>query len=183
VLPFEQEAARIHGWELGAVPGLLQTEDYARSLIRATRPQDSADAVELLVTARLDRQEILRRSNPPKLWYVLDEGILRRVVGNAEIMAVQLDRLVAYARESRIVLQAVPYNAGDHAGTDGPIAVYEFTERPSIVYAECNRGGRIVEDPEEVADMITTMNMIRASALSPRDTLNLVAKIRSELDG
>jgi transcriptional regulator with XRE-family HTH domain len=183
VITLEQEAARIHGWELGAVPGLLQTEDYARSLIRATRPQDTAEAVERLVTARLDRQEILQRDNPPKLWYVLDEGVLRRVVGNAKVMAVQLDDLIENARASRIVLQVVPFGAGDHAGTDGPIVVYEFANSPSVIYVECNRGGRIVEDPEEVADLSATMNMIRASALSPRDTLNLVTKIRSEIDG
>jgi hypothetical protein len=88
----------MHLWQLGAVPGLLQTEDYARALIRATRPQDSADAVERLVTARMERQEILRRDNPPRLWYVLDEGVLRRVVGSTEVMAMQLDRLIACAQ-------------------------------------------------------------------------------------
>jgi transcriptional regulator with XRE-family HTH domain len=98
VIPLEQEAVRMHLWQLGAVPGLLQTEDYARALIRATRPQDSADAVERLVTARMERQEILRRDNPPRLWYVLDEGVLRRVVGSTEVMAMQLDRLIACAQ-------------------------------------------------------------------------------------
>jgi transcriptional regulator with XRE-family HTH domain len=183
VLPFEQEAERIHGWELGSVPGLLQTEDYARALIRATRPQDSADAVERLVAARLDRQEILHGDNAPRLWYVLDEGVLRRIVGNDELMAVQLDRLITGARTSGTMLQVVPFTAGDHAGTDGPITLYEFVDRASVIYAECNRGGRIVEDPAEVADMITTLNMIRASALSPRDTLDLLSEIRSGIDG
>jgi transcriptional regulator with XRE-family HTH domain len=183
VIPLEQEAVRMHLWQLGAVPGLLQTEEYARSLIRATRPQDSAEAVERLVTARIERQEILRRDNPPRLWYIIDESVLRRVVGSAKVMAAQLDRLIACAQTPGIVIQVVPFNARDHAGSDGPIEIYEFTDRATVIYAECNRGGRIVEDPEEVADMTTTMNMIRASALSPRDTLDLMIKIRSEIDG
>jgi transcriptional regulator with XRE-family HTH domain len=183
VVPLEQGAVRMHLWQLGAVPGLLQTEDYARALIRATRPQDRIEATERLVTARMERQEILRRDNPPRLWYVIDEGVLRRVVGSAEIMAAQLDRLIASARTPGIVLQVVPFSARDHAGTDGPIEIYEFTDRVTVVYAECNRGGRIIEDPQEVADMTTTLNMIRASALSPRDTLDLIVKIRSEVDG
>jgi transcriptional regulator with XRE-family HTH domain len=182
VIPYEQDAARIHGWELGSVPGLLQTEDYARALISATRPQDSTDAVERLVAARLDRQEILRKDSAPRLWYVLDEGVLRRVVGSGELMAVQLDQLIACARTSGTVLQVVPFSAGDHAGTDGPITLYEFVDRSSVIYAECNRGGRVVDDPPEVADMITTLNMIRASALSPRDTLDLITEIRSGID-
>lgn len=182
VIPFEQEAARIHGWQLGAVPGLLQTEDYARALIQATRPQDSTEAVERLVTARIERQEVLRRDNPPRLWYVIDEGVMRRIVGTPSVMAAQLDHLISSARTPGTVLQVLPFTAGDHAGTDGPIVVYEFSERPTVVYAECNRGGRIVEAPPEVAEMITTLNMIRASALSPRDTLGLLAKIRRETD-
>jgi hypothetical protein len=107
---------------------------------------------------------------------------LRRLVGNAEVMAAQLDRLIECARPSGIVLQVAPFNAGDHPGTDGPITVYEFSDRLSVVYAECKRGGRIIEDPEEVADMIGTMHMARAAALSPRDSLALMEQIRSELD-
>jgi transcriptional regulator with XRE-family HTH domain len=183
VIPLEQEAVRTHLWQLGAVPGLLQTEDYARALIQATRPQDSMEAVERLVTARMERQEILRRDDSPRLWYIIDESVLRRIVGSVEVLAAQLDRLIACAQTSGIVLQVVPFNVRDHAGSDGPIEIYEFADRPTVIYAECNRGGRIVEDPEEIADMTTTMNMIRASALSPRDTLDLMTKIRSEIDG
>jgi transcriptional regulator with XRE-family HTH domain len=180
VIPFEQEAVRIHGWELGAVPGLLQTEDYARALIRATRPQDGTEAVERLVTARIERQEVLRKDDPPRLWYVIDEGVIRRIVGSGQVMTAQVDHLISSARTPGIVLQVFPFAAGDHAGTDGPIAIYEFASRPTVCYAECNRGGRIVEDRPEVTEMITTLNMIRASALSPRATLDVLTKIRRE---
>jgi transcriptional regulator with XRE-family HTH domain len=81
VVPFERQAVRIHGWELGAVPGLLQTEEYARALISISRPMDTDSDIDRLVTARLDRQTILARENPAVLWYVIDEAVLRRVVG------------------------------------------------------------------------------------------------------
>jgi transcriptional regulator with XRE-family HTH domain len=182
VIDFETTAVRIQGWELGAIPGLLQTEAYARALIMATRPHDNADAVQRLVMGRMERQEILHGDNPPKLWYVLDESVVRRIVGSVAVMAEQLDQLIACARMSGIVLQVLPFTAGDHAGTDGPVTVYDFNDHATVVYAECNRGGRIVEDSPEVAELLTVVNMVRASALSPRATLDLLTKVRSELD-
>jgi transcriptional regulator with XRE-family HTH domain len=183
VLAFEHDAVRIHGWEIGAVPGLLQTDDYARALIRASRSQDSDDAVERMVTARVERQAILSRENPPALWYVLDEGILRRVVGSRSVMADQLDKLVTLAGVPGIVVQVLPYAVGDHAGTDGPISVFEFQDAPTVCYTECYGGGRIIEGRDEVAELVTAMSMLRASALSPRETLELMSKMRSEVDG
>lgn len=85
---------RIHGWELDAVPALLQTEDYIRSLIRSGHPMDSGDDIDRLVAARLERQEIVASPTPPLLWYVLDESVLGHVVGGAAVMRRQLDRLL-----------------------------------------------------------------------------------------
>src|SRR5580658_6470035 len=86
VVSFEREAARIHGWELGAVPGLLQTDHYARALIRVSRPMDAESDIDRLVAARMERQAILAREHPrpPLLWYVIDEGALRRMVGGPD---------------------------------------------------------------------------------------------------
>jgi transcriptional regulator with XRE-family HTH domain len=183
VIAFERDAIRIHGWELGAVPGLLQTEQYTRALIRASRSQDSDDAVERMVTARAERQAILSREHPPALWYVLDEGILHRVVGSSSVMADQLDKLVTLASLPAIVIQVLPYASGDHAGTDGPISVFEFQDTPTVCYTECYGGGRIIEGRDEVAELVTGMSMLRASALSPRETLELIRKVRSEING
>ena len=97
VIPFEATAIRIHGWALGAVPGLLQTEPYARSVIQARRPEAEDAAIERTVAARMERQAILARANRPLLWYVLHEGPLRHVVGDREIMAAQLDKLIKSA--------------------------------------------------------------------------------------
>jgi transcriptional regulator with XRE-family HTH domain len=182
VLRFEQEAARIHGWAVGAVPGLLQTERYARSVIQARQPQASDAAIERTVTARLERQSILARESPPLLWYVLHEGLLRHQIGDQEIMGEQLDKLIKAAGLPGIVLQVLPFTAHDHAGVEGPITIYERPSAPTVGYTECYAGGRIVEDGEEVADLSTVLAMLRAAALSPRDSLALMKQIRRELD-
>ena len=181
VVPFEREAVRIHGWENGAVPGLLQTEDYARALIRSGRPKDSDAEIDRLVAARIERQEIVGGENTPLLWYVLDESVLRHIVGGPAVMRRQLDKLLKAADTAGIVIQTLPFTADTHAGADGPIAVYEFAQSPSVSYTECFGGGRIVEGREEVADLMTVINLIRASALSARDSRELMRHIRDEI--
>lgn len=182
VIPFEREAVRIHGWELGAVPGLLQTENYARTLIRSGRPMDSSDEIDRIVAERLERQEILTNQNPPMLWYVLDESVLRHVVGGPAVMRRQLDRLLEAAETPGIVVQTLPFSADNHAGADGPISVYDFASSPSVCYTGCYSGGRIVEGRDEVADLMTVINLVRASALSARDSRELIRQIKSEID-
>ena len=183
VVGFEREAVRLHGWELGAVPGLLQTEDYARAVIRAGRPQDTAEAVDRTVAARMERQEALNGDSTPMLWYVLGEGALRHQAGGADVMAAQLDKLITKAGEPGIVIQVLPFTATDHAGADGPISVYEFADAPTVAYTECYGGGRIVEAHDEVADLMTVVSVIRASALSPPESARLMREIRSEIGG
>jgi transcriptional regulator with XRE-family HTH domain len=181
VLAFEREAVRIHGWELGAIPGLLQTEDYARALIKSGRPADSESAIDRLVSARIERQAILTGDNPPMLWYVIDEGVLRHVVGDRGVMGAQLDSVIEAADMPGIVIQVLPFTADNHAGSDGPITVYEFAEAPTVAYTECYSGGRIVEAHEEVAGLMTVVSMLRASALPPRESRELIRQIRSQI--
>jgi transcriptional regulator with XRE-family HTH domain len=182
VVPFEREAVRIHGWELGSVPGLLQTEDYARAHMRSGRPRDSDAAIDKLVAARLDRQAILDGSTPLLLWYVIDEGALRHAVGGPVVMGAQLDRLIEAAARPGIVVQVLPFRAHDNTGADGAIAIYEFAEASAVCYTECYSGGRIVEGREEVAELTTVMSLIRATALPPHESLDLIRAIRSEFD-
>jgi transcriptional regulator with XRE-family HTH domain len=181
VIPFEREAVRIHGWELGTVPGLLQTEGYARALISAGRPMDSDDAIDNLVATRIERHGVITGESPPLLWYVVDESVVRHVVGGPGVMAVQLDRLLEASTEPGIVLQVLPYAADNHAGAEGPISLYEFAESPSVCYTECYGGGRIVESREEVANLMTVISLIRAAALSERESRALIQQIRTEM--
>lgn len=179
--PFEREAVRIHGWELGVVPGLLQTEEYARALIGSGRPRDSSEEIDRLAAERVRRQHVVSERTAPLLWYVLDESVLRRRVGGPAVIRHQLDRLLDAAQTPGIVLQVLPFTADNHAGADGPISVYDFADSPSVCYAECHGGGRIAEEREEVAQLMTVINLIRASALSARDSRELIRQARDEI--
>ena len=181
VVEFERSAARIHGWYLGAVPGLLQTAEYARAIVRAGRLTYSDDEVGRTVVARAGRQEIMTGEHPPMLWYVIHEGVLRQVIGSPDVMAEQLDRLLVKAAQPGIVVQVLPFSAPDHAGVEGPIEVYDFENALSVGYTECHRGGRIVEAQTEVADLMTTLSMLRAAALPVRESAALISNVRSEL--
>lgn len=181
VVAFERDAVRIHGWELGAVPGLVQTEAYAEAVVRARNPSGGIEVVERIVAARMERQELLR-ADRPMLWYTVHEGVIRHQVGGRAVMAEQLDKLIELVSSRRIVLQVLPFTARDHAGVEGPVTVYEFADAPSVVYTECYGGGRIVEDRHEVGDLVTVVGLIRSSALSPADSIELIREIRRDYD-
>jgi len=182
VITFEQQATRIHEWEMRVVPGLLQTPEYARCVIRAGCMRYSDEIIARMVSDRMARQEILTRDNPPMLWYVLHEGVVRQMIGGREVMRDQIARLIELASSPGILLQVFPFSATENPGTDGPIMVFEFDDSATVCYTECNGGGRIVEVHNEVADLMTTVNMIRASALSAGESVSLLNEIRGEFN-
>jgi transcriptional regulator with XRE-family HTH domain len=182
ILPIQREATKITGWELGAVPGLLQTEGYARALIRARKPHDDEEAVERTLRARMDRQEILSRPKAPKLWYVLSEAVLRQCIGGPEVMAGQLDKLLKAAETPGWVIQVLPFSAQANAGTDGSIYLYDRPSAPVVAYCEMQGGARLIDDPAEISDLTTVMGMLRAAALPPWDSTALMRTIRRSSD-
>jgi transcriptional regulator with XRE-family HTH domain len=183
VVPYEQRALCVNGWELGAIPGLLQSEDYARAQISATRPTDSREAIARLVSARIERQEIRQKEAPPLLWYVIDESAFRRVVGGREIMDTQLDGLIRLADDPNVIIQVLTFCGGAGIGSDGPMAIFEFPDgAPVVGYTECYRGGRLVEDPAEASEMLRKLSLIRASALSPAASVEWIRKVRREFN-
>lgn len=175
---FEDRATAITLWEQRVIPGLLQTEAYANSVVRAGRPYDPPEAVDLVVRGRLERQQILARDRPPKLWAVIAEGVLRQLIGGREVMNEQLDHLVELSESSRVVIQVFPYSAVDAPGTNGPAVLFEFSDQQPVAYLEGWEAGRIVEEPEAVADIAAALNMIKGCALSPGDSQQLIAEIR-----
>jgi transcriptional regulator with XRE-family HTH domain len=182
VIDAETRATQVHEWEQRVVPGLLQVGDYARSVIRAGMPRISPDELERKVESRLERQAIFtRETGRPMYWVVIHEGVLRHVVGSPEIMRTQLGRLIDAADSPDILIQVLPYSAYDHPGTDGPILVFDFPDASSSGYTECNGGGMIVEQPEQVTGLVTSMNLIRAAALSPRESRECIVRIRDEI--
>ena len=131
--------------------------------------------------ARVERQSILTRDDPPKLWVVLAEGLLRQAVGGVRVMREQLDHLLSLAETQPIVLQVLPFKVSDAPGVDGPAALFEFGESAPVAYLEGWGSGRVLKDPKEVAAIATALSMIKGCALSPIDSAQLMTTIRSEL--
>lgn len=175
---YEDRATAISDWEQRGVPGLLQTEAYARAVVRACRPYMSPEALERDVQARLERQDILARDRPPKLWVIVAEGVLRQLVGGREVMTGQLDHLMRMSESSQAVIQVLPFSAADAPGVDGPAALFEFEGQPPVAYLEGWHAGQVIEDPKEVANIATALSMIKGCALSPGDSRQLIAQIR-----
>lgn len=172
----EATATTIHAFEVQVVPGLLQTADYARAILSAGRPED----VEERVAARLERQRILSNPTPPLLWAVLDEAVLRRPVGGREVMQEQLKRLAELATARRIVLQVLPYEAGEHACMDGAMTVLSFAEGPDVVYLEGPGSGQLIDRPEEVEQCQLRYDLVRAAALSPAASVKMIRAAMEE---
>lgn len=173
----EATATRLLSFDVQVVPGLLQTEAYARAVLLAGRHPN----IDELVAARLDRQRILTQPEPPLYWVVLDEGVLRRRVGGSAVMREQLKRLVEAATSPRIVLQVLPYDAGAHAGVDGPLTILSFDEGTDAVYIEGIGSGQLMTQPEEVARCHLVYDLVRAVALSPEASVAMIAAITEEL--
>ncbi|HEY0786465.1 MAG TPA: helix-turn-helix transcriptional regulator [Acidobacteriaceae bacterium] len=173
----ESHARRLRSFALVVVPGLLQTEAYARSIL-STRVGATADEVNEAVAARLERQRILDREHPPELWVLLDEASLRRPVGSAEVMADQLTALTTAARRPYIVLQVIPLAAGAHEGMrGGPFVLADFADRPSLGYQDTAVTGQIVEDTHQVEALAVTWDTLRLDALPRSASLDLVEEV------
>jgi transcriptional regulator with XRE-family HTH domain len=178
----EASAMRLYCPEL--VPGLLQTEDYARAVIRAVRPSYDEESVERRVTARLTRQKVLLdRAARPDLMVVLNEAVLRRLVGDAHVMAAQLAALHEAAGQRRVALQVLPFSAGAHASLEGGFVLIQFPEEddPDVVYVEGIMGDLYLESVEEVKRYQSAFERIQAVALNPQETLTSVDKMVRQL--
>jgi transcriptional regulator with XRE-family HTH domain len=178
VAELEKEASKIHEWELRTIPGLLQTADYARALMRAVRPRDSDEKIENSVNLRVDRQEIFARENPPMAWFVLCESILHRPFGGSRVMRNQLIKLEKMVEQTSIVIQVMPFNATEHPGVEGPLRILEFLDSPPVWYTEGWYSGRMAETKDEVSIAMTCFDLIRASAMPPGESLQMIAQAR-----
>ena len=175
--PRKEAMARSLRWfELVAVPGLLQTEEYARAVLR-TQVMATEEQVEDMVRARMERQSILTREHPPMFWVILDEGVLRRPVGGAEVMAGQLGQLVDAARQANIVLQVIPLAVGAHQGMSGNFVIADFAEGPPAVYQDTAARGQIIEDSDDIAVVTVMWETLKAEALSRSASQELIKEV------
>jgi transcriptional regulator with XRE-family HTH domain len=181
-LGLESEADTIRDFELSMIPGLLQTDDYARELIRGLMAFDAAE-IERRVELRMARQQILASGDAPHLWAILDEAAIRRVVGGQLIMKAQLLHLANSAEHGRTTIQVLPYSAGPHPGQAGPFIILGFAEptEPEVVYMETVGGNLYVDKPEEVRLFSTVFDQLRAVALSPSQSAAMLQALAGEL--
>ena len=166
----EAEATTLRWFEPLVVPGLLQTEDYARAIF-ATRFGLGHQEIEERVAARLKRQEILTRDKPPALWVILDEWVLRRPVGGRHVMADQLSRLVDAARQPSIAIEVVPASVGAHEGLAGAFAIADLASAPSVGYQEAAVRGQPVDERDDLVSLELTWTTLRGETLPRKASL------------
>jgi transcriptional regulator with XRE-family HTH domain len=172
----ERTATSIRSWEPLVIPGLLQTEAYARALITAWQPGDGPEAVRQQVTARMERQQLLDREDPPLLWMIIGEAALRNPVGGPAVLREQLTRLLdRVAEHPKIIVQVVPLDAGAHPGLEGPLVLVARRGEPDVAYLEVQGRSQLVEASEEVARYGLLYDLLRAVALPPDASREMIA--------
>lgn len=178
---YEAEATALYTFQHSLIPGLLQTPDYARTVL-ATRPNTAEDEIDNLVTARLARQAILKREDPPAplLWALIDEGALYRPVAPADVMYEQLMYLVEMSRRPNITVQVVPYSAGGHTGLLGAFVIADMDSSPGILYVEDIADGRVFEDPRTVSLVTLRYKSLQSETQPKGASRELIARVAEE---
>ena len=173
---FEYEAEKLLNYESLFIPGLLQTEEYARAVIHGVVPTISAEDLERRVDVRMQRQSVLHRPTPMQLTAVIDEAAIRRTVGGPTVMQVQLRHLVEASSSPHIKLQVVPFGAGAHPGMPGSFVVMGFTDPfdAPLVYVDSMAGDLFLEAGDEVARFEATFDRIAAEALTPTQSKKMI---------
>lgn len=179
----EGAASTIRAYEPHYVPGLLQTEGYARAVLRAGMPHASDAEIDRLVALRRERQALLTRPDAPLLWVVMDETVLRRPIGGPEIMREQIDRLIECTANPGVRLQIMPFTAGPHPAMYGPFHIFRFPipELPDIAYSESLVGAVYIDQRDDVSVFLEALDRMCAQAAPAQTTQTLLGGIRKEI--
>ncbi len=179
---FEGEARSVWNYESLYIPGLLQTEDYARAVIGAGLPGARREDIEPRVEVRMQRQDVLRNDNPLELWGIVDEAALQRQVGGPAVMQAQLGHLLEAAKLPNITFQVIPFSVGAHAGMPGSFVFMQFTEAtiPDVIYLDSMAGDLFLEAEADVRRYRLAFEHLRAVAVSPDASKSLVAALAAE---
>ncbi|MGX1511999.1 helix-turn-helix domain-containing protein [Streptomyces collinus] len=183
-LALEAGAIGLANYQPLLVPGLLQTKDYARAVIAQMRPDLSADQVDALVKVRMERQESrLSGERPAELRAVLDEAVLHRVIGSPTVMRQQFARLVQAGKQPNVTIQLLPFTLGAHPGLYGPFVILTFPQPTApLVWLENPNNSVYLESQSDVQNYTDTFDQLRASALSPAETLTRFIRTAEELE-
>jgi transcriptional regulator with XRE-family HTH domain len=181
-LGLEQAASVIRAYEPQLVPGLLQTEDYARAIMLLRHLHMSHSEIERRVALRMARQAFLSQPAAPDLWVALDEAALRRPLGDQKVQQAQLLHLIEMAQRPNITLQIVPFDVGAHAAAGGPFTILRFSEPdlPDIVYLEHLTNALYLDKKRDIVEYLAIMDNLCIQAKSPTDTLSLLRKVINE---
>jgi transcriptional regulator with XRE-family HTH domain len=182
-LGLEAAATLIRTYEIQFVPGLLQTADYARAVTLLGHAGADADEIERRVDLRRQRQQILSRPDPPQLWVVIDEAVLRRPIGGVEVMKAQIEHLIEASKLPNIRMQIIPFHAGGHAAAGGPFAILRFPEPelPDVVYVEQLTSAIYLDKREDVDHYAIAMERVCIDADPPNHTPEILEKLRHEV--
>jgi transcriptional regulator with XRE-family HTH domain len=175
-ISFEGEASSLLNYECLFIPGLLQTEDYARAALQRGMPTATREEVARLLEARMSRQAVLTRDPSLRLWAIVDEAALHRPVGGAKVMAAQLEHLALSAELSQVTLQALPFSVGGHPGMPGSFAILQFADAGAgdVVYIESQAGDLFLESDTDLARFTAIFEHLRALALPPDESVALI---------
>jgi transcriptional regulator with XRE-family HTH domain len=180
---YEAEAVSISQYSAILVPGLLQTKAYAQEVLRAIRVQAKPEDIEPRLQFRMKRQALLTKEKPPQYWVVLDEAVLRRTIGERQVMHAQLKRLIDVAALPNVTIQVLPYAAGAHAAMDGEFTILKYRRPadPDVVYIENTGGDLYIEDVAVTRQYNLIFDHLRATALDPAKSLRTLATIMDDL--
>jgi transcriptional regulator with XRE-family HTH domain len=179
----EQDATAITCYSMYYVPALLQTEDYARAIIKAIAPKMNPEIHQQRVEVRLRRQQRLDSKDRPRYRVLLDEAVLHRLIGGPRIMAAQLDKILGAVRDTKATVQVIPFSVGAHAAADGHFVLLEFdgSELSPVVFLEGLTGNQYLGRQTDVARYGEAIENLRDSALSPRDSVQRIAELQKDL--
>jgi Domain of unknown function (DUF5753)/Helix-turn-helix domain len=179
----EEAAALIRIYEVQFVPGLLQTEDYARAVVMQGSPNLSSEEIDSRVAVRMGRQKQFSKENPARLWAIVDEAALRRPIGSRDVLVGQINRLIDVTSEPNITLQVMPFKHGGHAAEGGAFTIMRFPEAdlPDMVYMEYLTGAHYIDKPEDVELYAAVMERLSVAGTSPEKTRDILGDILKEL--
>ncbi|MFD6324794.1 Scr1 family TA system antitoxin-like transcriptional regulator [Streptomyces sp. NPDC058442] len=176
----EAEAVELHVYDTHIVNGLLQTEEYARAVFTMRRPLLDEGVIEQRVTARLARQEIFARKSRPLMSFVIEEAVLHRPVGGSDVLRGQLEQILLVSHNRNVEVQVMPTARDDHAGLSGPFTLIETVGQRRIAYAEVASISGLLTERKAVRELEAQYGIIRAQALTPRESLAYIEKLLGE---
>ncbi|HEX6357207.1 helix-turn-helix transcriptional regulator [Actinophytocola sp.] len=181
LLRMESDATAIYNYEPLVVPGLLQTDEYARAIISTGNRDLGEGVVDHFVRTRMGRRAMLSRPDGPMLSVMVDEMVLRRAVGGSDCMRGQLQHLLNMANRPRVEILVVPFGVGENPGLEGPMMIMEFDTQPTLVFVEVRSASGFLEEPTELRRARIAWRELRSMALSPEDSVRFIADLAGEL--